>query len=126
MEPLAEVASTLPVTVPMEVKAGFPVPKFAGFTISAPKSLPIQTLAPVGSKRNELGETGRGFPLPAEVLVETKYAEVLHVEGGSCAHPALDASTAGDDVDPVTMPETAAIGERSNGAFGGLTNTGDA
>jgi hypothetical protein len=76
-----------------------------------------------------LGETGRGFSLPAEFLVETKYADVVHVEGGSCAHPVLEANTVGEDVDPVTMPEIAAIGESGcggSGGFGGLTKTGDA
>jgi hypothetical protein len=73
-----------------------------------------------------LGETGRGFSLPAEFLVETKYADVVHVEGGSCAHPVLEANTVGEDVDPVTMPEIAAIVESGCGGSGGLTKTGDA
>jgi hypothetical protein len=61
--------------------------------------------------------------------VETEYADVLHVEGGSCEHPVLDANTVGEDVDPVTMPEIAAIGESGSIGFvgsPGLTNTGDA
>jgi hypothetical protein len=73
-----------------------------------------------------LGETGRGVSLPAEVLVETKYADVLHAEGGSCAQPVLEANTVGEDVDPVTRPEIAAIGESGCGGFGRLTKTGDA
>ena len=64
--------------------------------------------------------------MPAEFLVDTKYADVLHVDGGSCAHPVLEANTVGEDVDPVTIPEMAAIGESSFGGFGGSTNTGDA
>jgi len=71
MAPLCELARTFPVTVPSEVKGLVEPLKLAGFTISAPKSLPIQTLAPVGSVRNELGDTGRGVSLPAEVAVVT-------------------------------------------------------
>jgi hypothetical protein len=59
-------------------------------------------------------------------LVETKYADVVHVEGGSCAHPVLEANTVGEDVDPVTMPEIAAIGESGSVGPPGLTKTGDA
>ncbi len=63
---------------------------------------------------------------PADDLEEKKYAEVLHADGGWCAHPVLDANTVAVPGVPVTVPEIAAIGESSIGAFGGFTKTGEA
>ena len=106
--PLREVARAFPITVPSDVNAGLLEPKADGITISAPKSLPIQTRLPVGSETNEFGETGNWVAFPAEDAVVTLYPNVLQEEGSSCAHPVLEEKTAGVEVDPVTVPVIAA------------------
>jgi hypothetical protein len=49
---------------------------------------------------------------------------VLHEEGSSCAHPVLVAKTAGEEVEPVTTPEIAAISVELAG-FGGVGKSGE-
>ena len=124
--PLSELARTVPVTVPSDVNAGLAEPKADGFTISAPKSLPIQTRLPVGSETNEFGDTGNWVAFPADDTVVTLYPNVLQEEGSSCAHPMLEEKTAGKEVDPVTTPEIAPVGGRScctGGLLEGSMNT---
>jgi hypothetical protein len=69
--PPRELARACPVTVPSDVNAGLLEPKADGVTLSAPKSLPIQTRLPVGSETKELGETGNWVAFPADDAVVT-------------------------------------------------------
>ena len=69
--PFRLLARTVPVTVPSEANGELLEPKLDGVRISAPKSLPIHTLDPVGSERNELGETGSWVAFPADARVVT-------------------------------------------------------
>jgi hypothetical protein len=69
--PVRELARAFPVTVPRDVNAGLLEPKADGFTLSAPKLLPIQTRLPVGSETKEFGETGNWVAFPADDTVVT-------------------------------------------------------
>ena len=105
--PVAEAASTFPVTVPSEANGLFWDPIFAGVIEMAATSLPMKTLSPARSDSNEVGEDGSGVPLPGTgLLVGTLYIAVAHLRGGVKAHPLLVATTVVDDVAPVTNPLT--------------------
>jgi hypothetical protein len=84
-------------------------------------------LSPAGLNISEFGGDGRGFSLPTEAFeVEKKYVEVEQADGISFLHPLLEASTDAEAGAPLTVPEIAAIGDRGDCVFGGVTKTGDA
>ena len=128
--PLSELARTFPVTVPSDVNGDVLEPKLVGVTICAPNLLPIQTRVPVGSVRNEFGETGSWVAFPAADLLVTLYPNELQAEGGCSEHPVLEAKTVAVDVAPVTTPEIAAANDSVRGVgfdgSEGSINTGDA